>query len=294
MTNTPSDSFSPVISYEHALGKMRFILPPLMLITLGLSLWGRNWDRQCFLWINTTIPRALPDSLLPVWDTTMITLTYLGDTHVMLWMIMLISLPWWMAVGRKTPEKLSLYLVVFAIVLVLATLVSQGLKEIAGTLRPAGVLPAEALRILGETLNYRSFPSGHTVTAFAGICTLLPIIPAAWRWGALTLATGIGFSRIGVGAHWPIDVAAGAFLGIAAGMMGWRIAFWLQQKGLAENTFWKKFYQGLAMLGLFFMAANVAYTPFYEFEHRAIRLGLIGLCLTLALLFGYYQRSRLE
>lgn len=294
MTNPPTDSLSPVISYEQAMGKMRFILPLLLLITVGLSLWGRKWDRQCFLWINTSIPRALPDSLFPMWDTTMITLTYLGDTHVMLWIILLINLPWWVAVGRKIPEKLSLYLVVFVIVLVLATVVSQSLKEIVGALRPASVLPAESIRILGKTLNYRSFPSGHTVTAFAGICTVLPIISSSWRWVALTLAAAIGFSRIGVGAHWPIDVASGAFLGIVAGMMGWQIAFWLQQKGLAENTFWKKSYRGLAMLGVFIMATNVAYTPFYEFEHRSIRLGLIGLCLTLALLFGYHQRGRAE
>lgn len=292
MTHPQLNSFSPDISYEQAMGKMRYILPVLVLITVGLSLWGRSWDRQLFLWINTGIPRALPDSLLPMWDVSMNTLTHLGDTHVMLWMIFLINLPWWMAVGRKTPERLLLYLVVLSIVLVLATLASQSIKEIVGALRPAGVLPPESLHILGQTLSYRSFPSGHTVTAFAGMCTLLPIIPASWRWGALTLAAGIGFSRIGVGAHWPIDVTAGAFLGIVAGMMGWRIAFWLQQKKLAENRFWKKIYQGLAILGVFIMAANVAYTPFYELEHRSIRLGLIGLCLTLALFLGYCQRER--
>lgn len=274
------------------MGIMRYILPLLMVVIVGLGLSDRNWDRQFFLWINTGIPRALPDSLLPMWDATMNTLTYLGDTHVMLWMILLINLPWWMAVSRKTPEKLSLYLVVFAIVLILATIATQGIKEIVGALRPAGVLPTEFLHILGETLSYRSFPSGHTVTAFAGMCILLPIIPASWRWGALIFAAGIGFSRIGVGAHWPIDVATGAFLGIVAGMMGWRIAFWLQQKGLAEDKFWKRVYQGLAMLGLIIMAANVAYTPFYELEHRSIRLGLIGLGLTLALLLGYYRQGR--
>lgn len=294
MNNSLPASIVPVASYEQAMGKMRFILPLLLLIIVALSLWGRSGDRLFFLWINTGIPRALPDSLFPVWDATMITLTNLGDTHVMLWMILLACLPWWIAVGRKDPERLSLYLVVFAIVLVLGGLVSQGLKDIFGALRPAGVLPADSLRILGETLNYRSFPSGHTVTAFAGMCILLPIIPASWRWGALTLASAIGLSRIGVGAHWPIDVASGAFLGIAAGMMGWRIAFWLQQKRLAENTFWKRFYQGLAMLGLFIMAANVAYTPFYESEYRSIRLGLIGLCLTLALLSGYFRLRRSE
>lgn len=294
MTRTPSDSFSPVISYEQAMSKMRFILPLLLLITVGLSLWGRSWDRQLFLWINSRIPLALPDPLLPIWDATMNTLTYLGDTHVMLWIILLINLPWWMTLGRKNPEKRSLYLVVFAIVLVLATVASQSLKDIVGALRPASVLPAESLRILGEKLSYRSFPSGHTITAFSGMCILLPIIPVSWRWGALTLAASIGFSRIGVGAHWPIDVAAGAFLGIVSGMMGWRMAFWLQKKRLAEDPFWKKAYQGLAMLGLFIMAANVAYTPIYEFEHRSMSLGLIVLFLTLTLLLGYIQRGKSE
>lgn len=294
MKNSPPDSLPPVVSYEQAMARMRFILPMLILIIVALSLWHRGGDRQLFLWINTGIPGALPSSLSPVWDAAMITLTNLGDTHVMLWIILLACVPWWMAAGRKDPERLSLYLVVFAIVLVLGGLVSQGLKDIFGALRPAGVLPADSLRILGEQLNYRSFPSGHTVTAFAGMCILLPIIPASWRRGALTLASGIGLSRIGVGAHWPIDVASGAFVGIAAGIMGWRIAFWLQQKRLAENTFWKRFYQGLAGLGLLIMAANVAYTPFYESEYRWIRLGLTGLCLALALVLGYFRLRRAE
>lgn len=287
-----TNSLSTALSYEWAMGKMRFILPLLLITTVGLYLQDRSWDRQWFLWINTGIPRALPDSLLPMWNTIMYNLTYLGDTHVMMWIILFVYLPWWIAVGRKTPEKLSLHLVVFAIVVVLATVASQSLKQIVGDLRPAGVLPPESLHILGKALYYHSFPSGHTVTVFASMCFLLPILPVTWRWGALILAAGIGFSRIGVGAHWPIDVSAGAFLGIVAGMMGWQIAFWLQKKGLAENLSWKKLNQGLAMLGGFIMATNVAYTPFFEWSTAPS--GLIGLCLTLALLLGYYQRGRSE
>lgn len=294
MPHFQHDSFSPAISYQQAMNKMRFILPLLMMIIVGLGLSDRRWDRQFFVWINTGIPRALPASLLPMWDAAMNILTYLGDTHVMLWVILLITLPQWMVVGKKSLEKLSLYLAVLAIVLILATAATQSLKEIVGALRPAGVLPVESLHILGETLRFRSFPSGHTVTAFAAMCSLLPVIPVSWRWGALALAAGIGFSRIGVGAHWPIDVATGALLGIVAAIASWRIGFWLQQKKLAENIFWKRIYQSLAMLGLFILAANVAYTPFYDSEHLSIRLGLIGLGLTLALLLGYRRRDRSE
>jgi len=271
---------------------MRFILPLLILITVVLAWSDRSQDRQLFLWINTGIPHALPVALSPFWDTAMIVLTDLGDTHVMLWIILLVNLPWWMQVGRKNPEAVNLYWVVFAIVVVLATVIAQGLKSIVGALRPASVLPPESLHILGNTLNYNSFPSGHTVTAFVGMCTLLPIIPASWRWFALTLAASIGFSRVGMGAHWPIDVAAGAFLGIVASMVSWQTAFWLQKKTPPGNTFWKKTYRGLALLGMFIMAANIAYTPFYELDHRYIRLGLIGLCLAAAIIWGYRRQSR--
>ena len=97
-----------------------------------------------------------------------------------------------------------------------------------------------------------------------------------------------------MGAHWPVDVVAGAILGIAAAMMGWRIALWLQQKVLAGKSLWKKIHHCFAILGLLIIVANVAYTPFYELEHRDIRLGLIGLCITVALLLGIYQRGRSE
>jgi len=294
MTDVASKTLSPVIACQQAMGKMHYVLPLLLLVIVLLGMWDRSLDRQIFLWINADIPRTLPDVLLPIWDTTMISLTNLGDTHVMLWIILLISLPWWMAAGKKSPEIFSLYFVAFAIVLFLATVMSQGLKELVGALRPAGMLPIESLHILGKTLKYYSFPSGHTVTAFAGMCILLPLIPAAWRWGAFTLAAGIGISRIGMGAHWPVDVAAGAFLGIVAGIMGWRSAFWLQQKVHGKSKIWKNVYRGIAILGLFILSANVAYTPFYEPEYHSIRLGLIALGLAVAIFFGQYQKGRLR
>jgi len=182
-------------------------------------------------------------------------------------------------------------LVAFTVAVFLATVFSQGLKELVNAFRPASVLPIESLHILGQTLRNYSFPSGHTVAAFSGACILLPIIPAPWRWGVLTLAAGIGISRIGMGAHWPVDVVAGAFLGIVTGMMGWYAACWLQRRA-GEATIWKKIFQGVAILGLLIMAANVMYTPFYELEYRFIRLSLIGIGLLIALSIGYFQKVK--
>jgi undecaprenyl-diphosphatase len=176
----------------------------------------------------------------------------------------------------------------------LATLLSQGFKELLLALRPASVLPRESLRILGETLYNYSFPSGHTMTAFAGIATILPLLPSTWRRVALVLAAGIGLSRIGMGAHWPLDVTAGAFLGMLSGMAGWRGALWLAEKSRAGLKIWQNLYRGLAVASALTLAANVIYTPFYTLDNRAIRLGLIALCFGIALFVGYRQRTKLK
>jgi len=295
MTKSVSEISLSVNSDEQPVTNIPILLLLLILSSVWLGLeWSRSLNKECFLWINTSIPGALPDALLPMWDTIMITLTYLGDAHVMLWIILLINLSWWMAAGRKVPEELSMYLVVFAIVMISATLALHGLKILVNAPRPASVLPIESFHILGEKLKYQSFPSGHTVTAFAGICTFLPIIPVTWRRRALILAAGIGVSRIAVGAHWPIDVASGAFLGIVTGMMGWRLAFCIQKMKCAGNGFWNKVYQCLAIIGILLMTLNVAYSPFYKTEHHIIQFGLIAICLTFAILLGNLQRARLD
>lgn len=295
MTKSSSDISVSVNSLEQPVANIRILMLLLVLSSVWLSLdWSRSFNKECFFWINSVIPGALPDVLLPMWDTIMVTLTFVGDAHITLWIILLITLSWWMAAGRKIPEELSMYLVVFSIVLISATLAIHGLKFLVNAPRPASILPVQSMRILGDKLMYRSFPSGHTATAFASICTFLPIIPVTWRRRALILAAGIGISRIAVGAHWPIDVACGAFLGIVAGMMGWRLAVCIQKRKLAGNRIWRNVYRSLAAFGIFLMTLNVAYTPFYKTEHHFIQFGLIAICLTFALVHGNMRRTKFE
>lgn len=66
---------------------------------------------------------------------------------------------------------------------------------------------------LMEVPTTSSFPSGHTSTSFACayvISTLAPRLTIP----VFVLAALIGFSRVYVGVHYPLDVVAGAIFGL--------------------------------------------------------------------------------
>ena len=67
---------------------------------------------------------------------------------------------------------------------------------------------------LVDTPATYSFPSGHATVSFACAATLALAVPRL-SIPLYTLAVLISFSRVYVGVHYPLDVVAGAILGIA-------------------------------------------------------------------------------
>jgi undecaprenyl-diphosphatase len=72
------------------------------------------------------------------------------------------------------------------------------------------------IRLVGPAYRSRSFPSGHTNTAFAS-ATLCALLFGGWWFTAYAVAVLVGYSRVYLGVHFPLDAAAGALLG--AGVM---------------------------------------------------------------------------
>jgi undecaprenyl-diphosphatase len=62
-----------------------------------------------------------------------------------------------------------------------------------------------------------SFPSGHATISFACATVLAGAAPR-FRVPLYLLAAAIAYSRLYNGVHWPLDVLAGAALGVAIGL----------------------------------------------------------------------------
>ncbi|MBB1137906.1 phosphatase PAP2 family protein [Myroides sp. WP-1] len=102
------------------------------------------------------------------------------------------------------------------------------LKELFAIPRPAKAFDYKTFHIIGEKLSgSTSFPSGHSITIFT-ILTILMFVFAPKRksykisYVITTVSIGLlfAFTRVAVGAHYPLDVFIGCVLGYISGLLG--------------------------------------------------------------------------
>ena len=114
--------------------------------------------------------------------------------------------------------------IVVAVTLIVVPVISQGLKFFIDRERPFITYPfIEKLSTGGDS----SFPSGHTMEAFALAAALSSlfsgkrIIFPVYAWALL-----VGYSRLALGVHYPSDIAAGIVIG---SLIGWVVP-WIVKK----------------------------------------------------------------
>lgn len=193
-----------------------FLLPLFLLIAIALFLHSQNVlcvegyiqiQKDSFFLINRNLGQ---------YPSLQINLTQLGDALVILSLLSI----FFVYVSKVWESLLSASLV--------SLLLSGLLKKIFAIPRPAAVFDEKDFIIVGEKLTgHNSLPSGHSITVFTVLTVLLfAFLPTKIRykivWYLAIIIAGLilVFTRVGVGAHYPLDVIAGSIIGYISGLVG--------------------------------------------------------------------------
>ena len=179
-----------------------------------------GYDIDLLNWINHhLIPYSVP--LLRIISFTT---TYISIAVVL--MVLITSIV-------KSSKSIRKQFIVLASVLILVAIISQALKILVYRTRPFTTYPfVEKLSDGGGS----SFPSGHTLEAFAMAASLSllfskkKLIIPVYVWAML-----VAYSRLALGVHYPSDVLAGIFIGT---LIGWIVPWMFSRynsKGKINN-----------------------------------------------------------
>jgi undecaprenyl-diphosphatase len=120
-----------------------------------------------------------------------------------------------LAIGYVVARNRSVLPVVTALVAAaVAWLLVHAAKAIADRPRPYQVVADAVLR--QPPAHGTSFPSSHTAVTLAVAIALAPFLARPLAWTGIGYAALVGWSRVYLGVHYPLDILAGAGIGMAA------------------------------------------------------------------------------
>lgn len=215
--------------------KLRLVqlFPPLILLfSITLYLYKENaLNKESYIEIQTELFLVL-NSILSQLPEIQNNLTQFGDAFIFLSLITIFII----YIPKIWEAILSASLV--------SVFFCKLSKQIFSVPRPAAVLDQDSFVIIGKTLTgSNSLPSGHSMTVFTILTILLySFMPkkikykTIWVFVVLVIGIILVFTRVGVGAHYPIDVIAGSTIGYISGLLGifisrrYKIWSWIYNK----------------------------------------------------------------
>ncbi|HYB75280.1 MAG TPA: phosphatase PAP2 family protein [Candidatus Sulfotelmatobacter sp.] len=172
------------------------------------------FDRSLFLLIHQTSRNALFDLVMP------------QLTEKWNWVLPLAAVFLLYAFFNGTKRGALLFLSGVLLVLV-ADAGATALKHVF--LRPRPLASVAEAQALAERAASSSFPSNHAVNAFA-LATLFAIYYPSLAIPFFTVAALVGYSRVYLGDHYPLDVLAGAVFGAALGLAAGWASLWVGRR----------------------------------------------------------------
>ena len=175
--------------------------------------WVLSLDQSLFRLINQ-------DFSFFLFDIFFMGVTFLGEIPWVLgfvWLVLLL---------KGGPKERLFCLFVIPLILMSDLLPTYVLKPYFGRLRP--FLSEEGVRLLIENpaeMSLYGFPSNHATNIFA-LATLVCLFYREKRivLTSVIVAFLVGFSRIYVGVHFPLDVVFGGLLGTSLGFLVYEIS----------------------------------------------------------------------
>ena len=125
-----------------------------------------------------------------------------------------IVIGWWLA--RPRDARTMAYALLTPVAAVVAFGVQQGIVHLVAEARPYALLP-DALVLVTRTTD-PSFPSDHACVTGA-VAVGLFFVDRRLGWTAAAAALLMAFTRVYVGAHWPLDVVAGLAVGATVSLL---------------------------------------------------------------------------
>ena len=203
--------------------KFWYLIPPFLLLIIICLYFIINNDGSSFIDHYVTVQKDLffyLNKKLSQFPNLQFNLTQLGDAllfYPLLAIFIIYAPKLWEALLTSS---------------IISLIVSALLKKIFAVPRPAAMLDHDNFTIIGKTLSGKtSLPSGHSICAFIVITTLLfafmpkkNVYKIIWTFFIISAGLIIAFSRVGVGAHYPLDVIIGSTIGFIISIIGIKIS----------------------------------------------------------------------